>query len=219
MIAARGHDREIGDRPFGPVLGDQQHPIAGRHAPGAQRARQEPHLAADPLPGPGAIGAVALGPEERRARPAAWRCARTARPDSDPRSGGGMRISRAHRRCGRAMRLPRGGAGRRRPLLSRFGRTDNRIRLDWPVARCYMCLGSITGVRAWRMPRQQAERTTAGARRAAAAGRGILRDLYAAPDAPEVEADLERAAAVATALADGVQGPARRARRRRAGAR
>ena len=71
--AAGRHDREIGDRPFGPVLGKQQHAIAGRHASGAERARQNLDLVRHPLPGPGAIRAFTLGPKARRAAPPAGR--------------------------------------------------------------------------------------------------------------------------------------------------
>ena len=63
--AAGRHDREIGDRPLRPVLGDQQDAIAGRDALGAKGACQDPRLVRDPLPRPGLVGPATLGPKER----------------------------------------------------------------------------------------------------------------------------------------------------------
>ena len=61
---ARGHDREVGDRPFRAVLGDQHHAVAGRHA---VRASALASAAAPRRPAPAGrpLGAVALGPQER----------------------------------------------------------------------------------------------------------------------------------------------------------
>ena len=64
--AARGHDREVGDRPFGAVLGDQHHAVAVARAPCARSAsasRQTWRAASRPaqrLP-----CAAALGGQER----------------------------------------------------------------------------------------------------------------------------------------------------------
>ena len=38
--AARGHDGEVGDQPFGPVLGDQHHPVARARARAASARRR-----------------------------------------------------------------------------------------------------------------------------------------------------------------------------------
>ena len=66
-------------------------------------------------------------------------------------------------------------------------------------------LRAITGVRTLAHPRQQVElkRSDIPAETLPA---WDLSDLYAAPDAPEVQSDLERAAAAATALADEFKG-------------
>ena len=63
--AAGGHDREVGDQPFGPVLADQHDPVAGLQADALQRCGERRDLPrrlgpADRLP-----RAVALGPQER----------------------------------------------------------------------------------------------------------------------------------------------------------
>ena len=65
--AARGHDREVGDQPFGPVLADQHHPVAGLRARcrcSAAASAATCRAASRQLIGRHAPSA--LGPQERR---------------------------------------------------------------------------------------------------------------------------------------------------------
>ena len=62
--AACGHDGEVGDRPFRPVLADQNHPVAILQAQLAQGLRQAADLPCGFGPGDGAPFAVLLGGKE-----------------------------------------------------------------------------------------------------------------------------------------------------------
>jgi hypothetical protein len=64
--AARRHDREIGDAPFRPVLGDQHDRVAAVEPDPAKRRRQRRDLLGRLAPARGDPGAILLGPKEGR---------------------------------------------------------------------------------------------------------------------------------------------------------
>ncbi len=61
---AGGHDGEIGDQPFRPVLGDEGDAVAAPDPERAQAARQRAHLTRRLAPGERPVASRALGPEE-----------------------------------------------------------------------------------------------------------------------------------------------------------
>ena len=63
--AARGHDADIGDQPFGTVLRYQDHPVAGLEAKGAQTLGERPHPFGRLGPAQRPVAAILLGPQER----------------------------------------------------------------------------------------------------------------------------------------------------------
>ena len=62
---ARGHDGEIGDQPFRPVLGGEDDALARLHAQRAQAPRQRADLGCDFAPGERLVAAGAPAPNER----------------------------------------------------------------------------------------------------------------------------------------------------------
>ena len=62
--AARGHDCEVGDAPFGAVLGDEHHPVAGLEPDALKRARERCNLPRRLRPAHRLPGACLLGPEK-----------------------------------------------------------------------------------------------------------------------------------------------------------
>ncbi len=67
--AARGHDREIGDAPFGPVFRHQHHPVAVLQAHPPERFGQSADLPGHFGPAQRLPGAALLGPQERSLAP------------------------------------------------------------------------------------------------------------------------------------------------------
>ncbi len=139
---ARRHDREVGDQPFRPVLGDQQHAVAGRHAPGAQGARQQPHLVRDALPRPRPVGARRACATGRAARLDSARSARTGQPGWGRDRRPTFHLPAIVPAAGAA--TPQDRRGRAGALQFNWPRTDNRIRLDWPVS-LHICPKVLTG--------------------------------------------------------------------------
>jgi hypothetical protein len=63
--AAGGHDSEIGDQPFGPVLADQHHPVAAVEADPPQAGGKGDHLPPGVGPAHRPPVVAALRPQER----------------------------------------------------------------------------------------------------------------------------------------------------------
>ena len=63
--AARGHDRQVGDAPFGAVFGDQHHAVAGVQSQSAQRFGHQAHPPRDLGPAQRLPGPLALGQQHR----------------------------------------------------------------------------------------------------------------------------------------------------------
>ena len=64
--AARGHDREVGNQPFGAVFGDEHDPVAGVEAEALQRAGEARHATGGLVPGERGPHPRFLRPQERR---------------------------------------------------------------------------------------------------------------------------------------------------------
>ncbi len=67
--AARRHDREVAEAPFGAILADQHHPVAAFEPDRGEGRGEARHLSRGVGPAGRHPGAALLGPEERRVAP------------------------------------------------------------------------------------------------------------------------------------------------------
>ena len=178
-----GHQRGLDDRVFGPVLRHDHHPVARRHAGGAQRPRHARR------PG-GRIRPRSCRARRRRARRAA-----SAGPASCARP------VEHHRRQVRPLRQIRAGSHPHSdtPARSRAARAPCRRGPLTSPRITYVCRTTRWTGRNIRMPDSQCRAPPTG--RAAELPSWDLRDLYPSPDSPEIARDLDRAEADARAFA------------------